>query len=530
MKLIVLGVVLASLSWTETIAQTTCEQGQLLASDAAPGDAMYPVSISGDTAVVGAVYASSPSAPGSGAAYVFVRNGVQWSQVAKLNASDSQSGSGFGAQVLIRGDTVLISASNQDFRGAVYVFRGGGGSWSQEAKLESSDAPNNFGDAIAFDNETLFVGANNDNSKGSVAGAAYVFQRVGTTWTQTQKILASDGGSGDRFGATLGISGAFAVIGCELRNTAYVFQEVGQIWTQTVLLEPVNGGGNEAYNAVAIDGSTIIVGARSDDQLMVDAGAAYVYTWDGASWNLQTKLVAADGATGDSFGKSVAIEGDRAVVGSIIPPLAAGAAYVFERSGSTWTQFTKLTRPGGTAAQPPEFGRTVDIEGDTVGVGAPGDDSAGVDSGAVYVFLVPHLPIVYCSSKTNSLGCIPAITVTGVPSASSPLPFMIGAEQIISHKFGLPFYGYCALDAPFQGGTLCVHAPILRGPVSMSGGAWPPNECSGAFAYNFNSLIQSGTVPGLVAGATVYTQYWYRDPADAYTTGLTDAVVFTIGA
>ena len=100
---------------------------------------------------------------------------------------------------------------------------------------------------------------------------------------------------------------------------------------------------------------------------------------------------------------------------------------------------------------------------------------------------------------------------------------------MINQKAGLLFYGLNGPAAiPLQGGTLCVKPPFTRTPVQTSNGNPPPDDCSGSFAFDFNALIQAGGNPGLVVGAQVQCQYWYRDPQSPSTTGLTDALVFWI--
>jgi Tol biopolymer transport system component len=138
-------------------------------------------------------------------------------------------------------------------------------------------------------------------------------------------------------------------------------------------------------------------------------------------------------------------------------------------------------------------------------------------------------PMSYCQSQANSLSCVPAMSFTGTPSASSPSPFTLGATQIISHRAGLLFYGLAPTSTAYLGGTLCVHAPVRRTPTQDSlGNPPPPSDCSGSYAYDMNARIQSGVDPGLVVGAEVFTQYWSRDPAAPSTTNLTNAVTFKI--
>jgi hypothetical protein len=124
---------------------------------------------------------------------------------------------------------------------------------------------------------------------------------------------------------------------------------------------------------------------------------------------------------------------------------------------------------------------------------------------------------------------VPAIGSTGTPSATSASAFHVSASQVINNKNGLLFYGYWSNNLLFQGGTLCVKAPTLRTPLQNSAGNAPPDDCSGSYSFDFDAHIQSGVDPRLQLGRTVFAQYWYRDPADANTTGLTDGLRFVIG-
>ncbi|MCE9593805.1 MAG: hypothetical protein K8S98_06400 [Planctomycetes bacterium] len=139
-------------------------------------------------------------------------------------------------------------------------------------------------------------------------------------------------------------------------------------------------------------------------------------------------------------------------------------------------------------------------------------------------------PTHYCTAKTNSQGCVPAIAQNGLPFYSIPQPFLVTAGLVLNNKFGLLFYGSTPASQPFQGGTLCVKSPLKRLPVQNSGGNPPPNDCSGGFLVDFNARIQGGIDPNLVPGRVVCAQWWYRDSGFAApnNTGLTDALQFTI--
>jgi hypothetical protein len=160
---------------------------------------------------------------------------------------------------------------------------------------------------------------------------------------------------------------------------------------------------------------------------------------------------------------------------------------------------------------------------------APCQDSAGSYTGALYAYTIVRAPTVYCVSETNSLGCTPSIAGSGTASASNGSPFVASASSVINHKSGLLFYGFKPRQTPFQGGHMCVVAPTIRTPIQSSGGNAPPvNDCSGVFSLDFNARIRSGVDPLLVAGEEVFAQFWSRDPPDASTTNLTDALAFYI--
>lgn len=139
-------------------------------------------------------------------------------------------------------------------------------------------------------------------------------------------------------------------------------------------------------------------------------------------------------------------------------------------------------------------------------------------------------PVAYCTAKTNSQGCVPQIGSSGVATPSGSQPFLVTASNVLSHKFGVLFYGHGRAAVPFQGALRCVAAPITRTPVQDSLGNPPPVDCSGTFAFDFNALIRAGVDPSLVPGSVVDAQYWYRDPSDptGFGSGLSDGLEFVI--
>ncbi|MDJ0610037.1 MAG: FG-GAP repeat protein [Kiloniellales bacterium] len=384
-----------------TIDPLLSRQTKLTAGDAAMGDQFgYSVAISGDTVVVGAV-GDDDAGFSSGSAYVFQRSGAAWSEQAKLTASDGAVGDSFGQSVAISGDTVVAGAPQDDDTGSnsgsAYVFQRSGTAWSEQAKLTAGDAAagDAFGWSVAISGDTVVVGAYVDNDAGSNSGSAYVFQRSGTAWSEQAKLTAGDGAASDLFGWSVAISGNTAVVGARgdddagsASGSAYVFQRSGTAWSEQAKLTAGDGASLDLFGtSVGISGDTVVAGAPQDDDTGSNSGSAYVFQRSGTAWSEQAKLTASDGAADDIFGESVGISGDAVVVGAFRDDdlgSDSGSAYVFRRVGTAWSEQAKLT--AGDGAQGDFFGQTVAISGDTVVAGAYQDDDAGNASGSAYLF------------------------------------------------------------------------------------------------------------------------------------------------
>jgi hypothetical protein len=197
-------------------------------------------------------------------------------------------------------------------------------------------------------------------------------------------------------------------------------------------------------------------------------------------------------------------------------------------SGATGAQFANIT-----GASTDRLGDGIgavldDLDGDgfhEFALGGSLADVGGADSGVLKCFrLFPVQPATYCAGKINSLGCTPAMGVSGLPSASSGLPCSITSVNVINQKNGLLFYGRSAAAVLFQGGVKCVANPISRTPAQNSGGSAGGADCTGVFSFDFNGLVSSGVDPSLTAGAEIYAQYWSRDPQSAIPTSLSNAL------
>ncbi|MGI9102362.1 MAG: hypothetical protein ACR2IF_07930 [Terriglobales bacterium] len=398
------------------------QQQKLTASDGALGDDFgFSVSVDGDTAVVGARSNTLQGGFFQGAAYVFTRSGTAWTQQQKLTALDAGSGDAFGYSVYVNGDTAIIGApaKNSD-QGAAYVFTRSGSTWTQQQKLTASDAAtgDQLGWSVSLNLDTAVIGAFVKNiGPNAHQGAAYVFVRSGATWTQQQELTSSDGATNDEFGYAVSVKADTTVIGAGAKNSiqgaAYVFTRSGSTWTQQAKLTASDAANSDFFGAsVSLDGDTTVIGAEDKNSAQ---GAAYVFTRSGSTWTQQQKLTPSDVATGDHFGNSVSLSVDAVLIGAPLKNSAQGAAYVFTRSGSTWTQQQELAVSDGLSGD--AFGVSVALDGLTAVVGALNNPISGggviKGPGAAYVFVQPpDLTITKTHTGTFALGGTGSYTIT----------------------------------------------------------------------------------------------------------------------
>jgi len=387
--------------YDSVITRLFVDEQKLTASDGAFGDNFgQSVAISGSTVVVGARADTIGADISQGSAYVFNRQGRGWVEEQKLTASDGAVGDQFGLSVAISGSTIVVGAWLDDIggnaeQGSAYVFNRQGGSWVETQKLTASDgaAVDFFGWSVAISGSTVVVGAFADNT---FQGSAYVFNRQGGSWVETQKLTASDGVAGDQFGTSVAISGSTVVVsaltgaigGNLFEGSAYVFNRQGGSWVEEQRLTANDGRAFNLFGwSVAISGSTVVVSARGDTiGANFNQGSAYVFNRKGGSWVEEQKLTASDGGAFDEFGTSVAIDGSTIVVGAAVDATGGkGSAYVFNRQGGSWVEEQKLTASDGMVRD--FFGSSVAISGSTVVVGSVNDTIGGnFAQGSAYVF------------------------------------------------------------------------------------------------------------------------------------------------
>lgn len=353
-----------------------------------------------------------------------------------LTASDAATQAYFGWSSALSSDgtTLIIGAfgvaqSSLTQVGAAYVFTRSGATWTQQAKLTTSDPAQvdaYFGISVALsdDGNTALIGAYGRQVSTINTGAAYVFTRSGSTWSEQTRLSASDGDSGDQFGYSVALSsdGNTALIGARYEATspntyngaAYAFTRSGSTWTeQAKLLASDRATGDEFGKAVALssDGNTALIGAQFEsDSGTTYNGAAYVFTRSGSTWTQQAKLLASDKASNDRFGFAVALSssGDTAAIGvpyeETSPDIDKGSVYIFTRSGSSWTQNQKISSP--LSGSGGNFGYSIGMSGSGTKliVGAP---TYNTNTGSAYVY-------------TNSTGTWQIYSRLQGPSGFSP--------------------------------------------------------------------------------------------------------------
>ncbi len=361
------------------------------------------LSANGDTALVGAA-ADGTDTEYRGAAFVFTRSGSTWTQQGGKLTGSGEVGSGwFGESVALsaNGDTALIGApSDNEQAGAAWVFTRSGSTWTQQGgKLTGRGEVGNgfFGKSVALsaNGDTAMVGGYNDNEH---QGAAWVFTRSGSTWTQQGEKLTGGGGLGF-FGWSVSLSGAGSTalvgewgIGGGI-GAAWVFTRSGSTWAKQG--GALTGGEGSGYSwfgysvALSSEGDTALIGAPHADEY---AGAGWVFQRSGSAWTQQGAPLTGSEEINDEFGGelgySAALSGDgnTGLLGGRVDNYFHGAAWAFERSGSTWTQDGAKLTGSAESTNREEFGWSVALSsgGGTALVGSP-CDKACVGSASVFV-------------------------------------------------------------------------------------------------------------------------------------------------
>lgn len=494
---------------TETLAGGPTQEAYLRASNPGNTDFFgYSVALDGDTLVVGALAEDSAatgvggnqndeSASDSGAAYVFVRSGNIWTQQAYLKASNTESEDYFGISVAIDGDTVVVGA---------------------------------YGEASV----ATGVGGNQANNSAPFAGAAYVFVRSGTTWTQQAYLKASNTEEYDLFGNDVAIEADLIVVGAPGEDggggglgAAYTFTRSGTVWSAPTYLKPTAAVGTAAFGrSLALDAGTLVVGAPGEQ----NTGAAYVFVRSGNAFVQQGYLRAPQPGAADRFGTSVDIYGNTVVAGAPGEDSSStgvggptnesspdsGAAYVFRRTSGVWS-FQAFLKASNTQAGD-AFGSAVSVYSDKVavgayledgggdGVGANPSDNSAPDAGATFVFQrlgVSWSLLAYIKASAsdnadqfgNSLVLDGATLAVGANWEDGPPGFGGSSQSGAVYVFNVPTSSV-SLSVPAS--TITAYGEVVSMPVSLQTGGLPIAGVSFSLEYDDTCLdpdINNDSVP-----------------------------------
>ncbi|MDH3831916.1 MAG: tandem-95 repeat protein, partial [Gammaproteobacteria bacterium] len=492
------------------------------------------VAIDGDTALIGS-RGDDGNGADSGSAYVYLRDSAgNWNLQQKLTAGDGAAAYDyFGLSVSLSGDTALIGAyGTSDIgtnSGAAYVFTRLGSIWSEQDKLTATIAAayDNFGQSVVIDGDTALIGASGDDTKESDAGAAYVFTRTGSNWSEQAKLTAGDGAANDYLGNSVSLSGDTALIGAaeddhSVTNSgsAYVFTRSGLLWSEQAKLTANDAAANDYFgNSVSLSGDTALIGAEEDDDNGNGSGSVYVFTRNGINWSEQAKLLPGDGAADQYFGYEVTVDGSLALVGAPGDAADKGATYIFTADAQgNWTEYQKLAANdgtdsgqswGGEGSPGDQFGIAVARSGDRVLVGASLDDDNGADAGSAYLFELDLPPVANNDTDTLLEGGSKVIYLaandTDANGDLDPASIVITSQpanratDVVVNAGGTVYYTHDGSETTSDSFTYTI--ADLNGNVSLEGTV----ELTITSANDAPALDLDGTVAG-VNFATTFTE------------------------
>jgi len=506
---------------------------KLTAPDGGGGDWFgHGVALDGTTALVGAPH-HDDAGYDVGAAYAFVESGGSWMLEEKIFPGTTYSVEDFGFALALQGDRALIGAPLcGSSHGLCYVFERTGSDWSEQAQIFPGDLfhGDRQGWSVSLSGDTALVGSPNAEEAGKFrSGSANVYVRDGAgAWVREAELVPGDVAKYANFGYSVSLDGDSALIGRPFEyhtgmpsGAAYVFVRSGSTWSQQAKLEVPDPVGNDNFGwSVAVSGDTAIVGKRTDQS----EPGAYVYRRSGTTWGLEARLVGEDTASGDCFGSAVVLQGDRALIGAQAHDesgASSGSAYVFERFGTTWVQRAELFAEDGAPYD--FFGSSVALDGERALIGAYRDGGV-LDFGSAYVFEMRDAPGAgFCSGdpatgapcpcgnpSDGSLpgaGCDNGVFASGALLIGSGVASVTGDTLVLQSvhqepdNSGLYFQGTADLTPglPWGDGLRCTGGEIVRLQVRFADAAG-----------SSSTTIPIGAAGGVSAGDTRYYQSWYR--------------------
>jgi len=337
---------------------------------------------------------------------------LRYKSMDMLTASDAQASDYFGRSVTLSGTRLVVGANAEDTAavnaGKVYVYDWNGSAYIEVAQLTASDAQasDQFGVSVALSGTRLVVGANTEDTAAVDAGKVYVYDWNGAAYIEVAQLTASDAQANDQFGVSVALSGNRLVVGAHGEDTAglnagkvYVYDWNGTAYVEVAQLTASDAQANDYFGrSVALSGNRLVVGAHLEDTAGLDAGKVYAYGWSGTAYIEIAQLTATDAQASDQFGVSVALSGNRLVVGANTEDTAAvdaGKVYVYDWISTAYVEVAQLVASDAHVSD--TFGASVTLSGNRLVVGARFEDTAAVNAGKVYSLdlhaeLTPGLP------------------------------------------------------------------------------------------------------------------------------------------
>jgi hypothetical protein len=529
----------------------------------------YNVSMSGDYAIVGAPFHDNDAANGNsmsnaGAAYILKLTNGKWSQVQKIVSSDRAVGDNFGYRVAIDGNYIVVGAWAEDEdatgsntksnAGSAYIFKNNSGTWSEVKKIVNSDRTlsDNFGISVAISGDYVAVGSHlqdfNESGVTSVlsAGAVYIYQNNSDSWTQIQKIVASDRSTQDYFGTIVSIDGDYIVVGARqegtedfsatispsikttpLEGAVYIYKNISGTWSQMQkLTAPIRGTTDLFGFALDIDDDFIVVGAYQEDEdalesnTLSNAGSVYIFQNFSDTWMYTQKIVSSNRVSDGTFGRDLSIYGNNLLVGapgentdvSNSNSLSnAGAAYMFEKVNGAWVLTKKLVSSDRNVDD--NFGYRVATNGIHTLVMAylDDEDASGANTlnnaGAGYAFsLAPIVNTVTVPSNGTygqgqnldfTVNFYNSVNVTGTPTIS----FTLGSTTVYATYVSGSGTNALLFRYTLQNGDIDADG-ITVGTLALNGGTISSSSISAILTLN-----NIGSTSGINVNATGPSTY-----------------------
>ncbi len=359
------------------------------------------IGVSGDFMIIGAsdekVYALN-----SGAAYIYKRINGQWNPYQKLIPSEGGIFRYFGLEVGMSGDFAFVreAKNKENQQASLYIYHLDQGQWTLQSTINQNTPgidPGAIFGSVAIDQDHIFIGDYNDPANGSLTGAVYVLKRDGEKWDVMQKLLASDGASGDNFGRNISLHGDFAIAGAANRYTngvktgaAYIFKNSANGWVEHKKLLPPDL--TKAVNfgfSVSIHGHNALVGAKDYPGVFFKQGAVFMYHFDGMDWKQNAFFDSSGGQKDDDFGYKVAVHANTAVV-TASNPNNSGFAHIFQNNGEEWNRIAikGMDFPSFYHV----FGTGLDLQENEIFIGGYSDYNKGYTRGFVYYYTCEEKP------------------------------------------------------------------------------------------------------------------------------------------